>query len=263
MPTRKIKGQIHEETILSPKERDNQKIVKRVSIKDLKLNKDGEIEGYYKPERDPLLYNALREKLLQGGKSEDGAFTEPFYKPLLDGRTGPEVKKVKIEETATSVVSINQGKGCAKNGKMVRADIFIDPESKKHYVVPVYVSDTAKATLPMQACNSQKPKMDENYDFKFSLYPNDLIYFKYKPGKKGSSATYTTGEKRFLREGYVYYDGLDISNGALSFCGPDSSFMIKGMGILNALDVFEKWNTDYLGNKTRVRHERRQEFGKK
>ena len=41
--------------------------VTKTSIQELKLDKDGEIEGYYNPSSDILLYELLRSRLKEAG----------------------------------------------------------------------------------------------------------------------------------------------------------------------------------------------------
>lgn len=70
--------------------------------------------------------------------------------------------------------------GYAGNGEMPRIDIFTDKKGK-FYAVPIYTMDFASKKLPNKAPVAKKRKksewleMDENYEFKFSLYKNDLI----------------------------------------------------------------------------------------
>ena len=65
-------------------------MTQRRSITDLKLNKDGEIDGYFNPSSDTLLYNALKERLIAFGGNGKKAFAEPFFKPRADGTPGCE-----------------------------------------------------------------------------------------------------------------------------------------------------------------------------
>ena len=85
------------ETIKSPKALQDGLLIVKHPLTDLKLNKKtGEIEGYYQPSSDKLLYEALRARLLEFGGDGKKAFTEPFYKPKSDGTPGPLVRKVKL-----------------------------------------------------------------------------------------------------------------------------------------------------------------------
>ena len=75
MPNRKVTGPAHKETIRSAKMPGN--AVAKTALTELKLNKDGEIEGYYKPDSDLLLYEALKTRLKEYGGKAEKAFTEP------------------------------------------------------------------------------------------------------------------------------------------------------------------------------------------
>ena len=124
MPNHKVTGQAHEETIKSSKLREEGYSIIKTKLSDLKLGKDGEIEGYYNKESDVLLYQALKARLETHGGKGSKAFEEPFYKPTADGKQGPLVKKVKIMEKTNLNVPVYQKKGMAKNGAMVRTDVF-------------------------------------------------------------------------------------------------------------------------------------------
>ena len=188
MPTRKVRGAAHLETVVSPRLQKEGLIVKKVSLEALKLTKEKDaIENYYAPESDRLLYEALLQRLQACDGDGQKAFAEPFHKPKADGTPGPVVKKVKIAEKSTLSVPVHHGRGLAANGGMVRVDVFFIPEGKDrgYYLVPVYTSDVVRGELPMRAAVQGKSyeawKMMREEDFIFSLYPNDLVYIE---GKK-------------------------------------------------------------------------------
>jgi len=75
-------------------------------------------------------------------------------------------------------------RGIAKNGDMPRVDIFRHKKTGKFYAVPIYVADFVKDKLPSKAIVAGKNKdgtpkdwleMDENYQFVYSVYKNDLL----------------------------------------------------------------------------------------
>lgn len=186
MSNHKISGPAHKETIKSKRVADNGKVtlLTKTELKKLKLDKNGEIDGYYNPDSDRLLYESLKKRLNDFGNDAEKAFTEPFYKPCSDGSQGPVVKKVKICENVSRFVDVHDGTAAASNEKMVRCDVFY-VENEGYYFVPIYVADTMKAQLPNHACVAGKDKKwkkmsDEN--FVFSLYQGDLI--KYYSKKK-------------------------------------------------------------------------------
>lgn len=95
MPNHKVKGSAHMETIRAHFVEDGKDYsVSKVNLSTLKL-KNGEIENYFNSSSDVLLYNALKDRLLQFGGDGKKAFAEPFYKPKSDGTRGPLVKRLK------------------------------------------------------------------------------------------------------------------------------------------------------------------------
>lgn len=266
MSRRKVRGAAHEETVRSGKLREDGYTILKTDLSALKL-KNGEIKGYYRPESDRLLYEALKKRLEAfGGKGEE-AFKEPFYKPKADGTPGPLVKKVKIIEKSSLNVPVHKGKGVAYNDTMVRIDIFGVNEKGKmaYYFVPVYVSDTVKKELPCRAVVAHKPyeewKVMDDKDFLFSLYPNDMIHVV---AKRALSFTAAKGSslppKMETKDAYVYYNkGTDIKGSSITVITHDNSYGIKGMGIKTLLQL-EKCEVDVLGNISVVKKEKRQGF---
>ncbi len=265
MPRRKVRGAAHEETVRSGKLREDGYTILKTDLSKLKLE-NGEIKGYYRPESDRLLYEALKKRLEAfGGKGEE-AFKKPFYKPKADGTPGPLVKKVKIIEKSSLNVPVHKGKGVAYNDMMVRIDIFGVNEKGKnaYYFVPVYVSDTVKKELPCRGVVKRKSyenwKIMDDKDFLFSLYHNDMIHVV---SKKPLSFTAAKGSsllpKMETKDTYVYYKGADIKGVSITVINHDNSYGIKGMGIKTLLQL-EKCEVDVLGNISFVKQEKRQGF---
>ncbi len=259
MPIRKVTGPAHKETFKSPKALNEGLLIVRKPLTDLKL-KDGEIENYYKPEADLLLYNGLKEKLIEFGGDAKKAFSEPFYKP---GNPKKIVKKVRVIEKSTLNVPVLQGDGRADNDSMVRVDVFL--QDGKYYLVPIYVADTLKAELPNKACMAYKayaewPEMEEK-SFIFSLYPNDLIHVIHKKGiiltktNKENTGSATMEAKDF----FLYYKGMNISTGAIGLINHDNSYEVKGLGV-KTLEKFEKYYVDVLGTYHKIDKEKRVGF---
>ena len=257
MVSRKITGAAHEATITGIAEDDNQ--IKRVPLSKLKLDKNGEIANYYRPEADLLLYNALKQELIIKGKD---AFKEDFRRPT-DERL---VKKVKILEVSSNNVKVHKSadgtyKGSANNDSMIRIDVFNIPDGKDkgYYFVPIYIADSLKDTLPNMAYPSKKEMVNEN--FIFSLYANDLIYIKHKTllSFKLAHKNSSLNEKYEIQDEYVYYKKADISTGAIKVITHDNSYKIKSLGIKTLLE-FKKCQIDVLGNISKVTNEKRKGF---
>lgn len=266
MPRHKVTGAAHKETIKSRVETaDGTVVLTKTALIKLKL-KDGEIEGYYNPASDRLLYEALRDRLIAFDGKADKAFAEPFYKPKSDGSQGPLVKKVKIAEKATLHTPVHHGQAVADNDSMVRIDVF-RVAGDGYYFVPIYVADTVKPELPNRAVVQAKPyeqwKPMRSEDFLFSLYPGDAVCVANKKGiemgvydKNSSLAerTYRPGEREVL-----YYCGANTANGSIAICNHDRTYKVDGLGV-KRLTKFEKYQVDVLGGCTRVARETRQTF---
>ena len=271
MPNRKVTGQAHQETIRSSRMANDGMTVSKVPLTSLKLSKDGQsIEGYFSPESDRLLYEALLNRLQGFGGKADKAFTEPFYKPKNDGSKGPIVKAVKITAPSTLNVRINNGKGLADNGSMVRIDVFHITAGKGagYYLVPIYVADTKKDKLPSKAIVAHKKydewKLMDEKDFVFSLYPNDLIYVEKKGNielslDKKIEKDSTLPKKISSPQGYFYYVKAGIGDGSVQIKSHDGVYLLPSMGV-KTLKLLRKCVVDELGNISFVGKEKRQHF---
>ena len=247
MPRHKVTGAAHMETIRSGKIPGS--TVTKTDLTNLKLDKNGEIAGYYRPQDDPLLYEALKARLREFGNDPKKAFAEPFHKPKHDGTPGPLVKKVKTVGTSTLNVTINGG--IAANGNMIRVDVF-RVENDGYYFVPVYVSDTVKDQLPNRAFVAHKPysewKVMCDDNFVFSLFSGDLIRIKNKTCIKLNAAKGSTGEPvKEVNDVLLYFCGLGIASGTLKVQLHDRSYEQPSLGG-KKLSLIEKYQVDVLGN---------------
>lgn len=252
MPNRKVTGPAHKETIRSAKMPGN--AVAKTALTELKLNKDGEIEGYYKPDSDLLLYEALKNRLKEYGGKAEKAFTEPFHKPKRDGTPGPIVRTVKTYKKTSLNVCTNGG--IADNGAMVRIDVYYVPDDG-YYFVPIYTADTVKERLPNRAVvahkeyNQWKPMQEEQ--FRFSLYPGDLVLVRSKKEiklslvNKKSTAQSTIAKNEWL----LYYGGANIAGATLEMTTHDRKYKIESMGVKRLLSM-EKYEVDVLGEYHKV-----------
>lgn len=264
MPNHKVKGAAHMETIRKKYEEDGKTYsVAKVPLTSLKL-KNGEIDGYFNPSSDTLLYNALKERLAMFGGDGKKAFEEPFYKPKSDGSRGPLVKKVKIINKSTLSVPVLKGTAIADNGSMVRVDVFY-VEGEGYYLVPIYVTDTVKPELPNKAIVAHKSyeewKEMKEEDFAFSLYPNDLVQITFKKETKFAltQKESTLAKSLLLKEGYFYYKGTNISTAAIGIINHDNTYYVGSLGV-KTLPVIEKYQVDVLGNISKVGKEKRMRF---
>ena len=267
MPKRKVTGAAHKETISSPAAQAEGLVVTKRPLTELKLDKTGGIDGYYKPESDRLLYEALKAQLVKYGGDAKKAFAEPFHKPKSDGTPGPIVSKVKICEKSTLNVPVHGGKGLAVNDSMVRIDVF-HVEGDGYYFVPIYVADTLKPELPNRACVASKSpaewKVMDEKDFLFSLYPNDLVKITSRKtlSLKISQKDSTLPPSYEVKAEYFYYKGADISTASITGITHDNSYFVRGLGV-KTLESLEKYTVDVLGVYHAVGKEKRQAFSKK
>lgn len=251
MPKHTVTGAAHEETIRSRTETGT---VTKTALTALKLDKNGEIDGYYSPQTDPRLYQALVERLKQFGGDGAKAFAEPFYKPKKDGTPGPRVDKVKIERKSS--LSVPTARGVADNGRMVRMDVFRVPDDG-YYYVPIYVSDTKKATLPSKAVVKGKApeawKQMRPEHFLFSLFKGDLIYVESSKEISLALAEKAVGEKTIqVKSGLFYFCGACIATGSIGIETHDRRYSKGSLGV-KTLKVIEKRQVDVLGNVSKVR----------
>ena len=264
MPKHKVKGAAHKETIRKPYEQNGkQYTISKVSLTDLRLKK-GEIENYFNPGSDTLLYDALKARLTAFGGDAKKAFAEPFYKPKSDGSRGPVVKKVKLIDKATLTVPVLQNSAVADNGSMVRVDVFF-VEGEGYYLVPVYVADTVKKELPNRAITRGKEysqwRIMRDSDFIFSVYPNDLIRFVSSAPTTFSliNQSSTLAPSKKCVEGIVYYKSTGISTASFKVVNHDNTYQVSSLGI-KTLKCLEKYQVDMLGNVSKVGKEKRVGF---
>ena len=235
MPTRKMTGQGHMETVKSAKRLNEGLSVLKVPLTELKLS-DLENMVNYKNGREIALYEALKDRLEQFGGDPTKAFAEPFYK-----KGGTLVKTVRVEKVQKSGVLVRDGNGVADNASMVRVDVFT--KGGKYFLVPIYTWQVAKGILPNKAVTagtdeSDWIEMDNEYQFIFTIYPNDLVKVKLKKEKY-----------------FGYYCGLDRTTGAIVIKEHDLE-KSKGkqgvyrVGVKLALG-FEKYQVDELGKNIR------------
>ncbi len=254
-PRRKSCGQGHHETIRSPKLVGEGYSISKTPLTALRY-KDGAIEGYFNPESDLLLYNALCNRLKEFSGNAVKAFSTPFYKPTSDGGQGSLVKKVKTTTKTTLGVYVNEERGYTNNGSMVRIDIFF--KNGNYFFIPIYASDTVKSELPIRAVVANKKHqdwvtVDNTYKFLFTLYPNDLIKFEHK---SGINVKLTNGKTKTVKDGFMYYVKASISSASITVTSHDKSYEILSLGI-KTLKKLEKWQVDFLGNIQQVKSEKR------
>lgn len=265
MTSRKAKGCINEATVFSSKYADNKYptvcdgnnvIVKRTALANLKLDKNGEINGYFQPEGDVALYNALKQRLVEFDGDAKKAFapTNPIRKPCNSGQ-GNIVRTVKTYETYTGGgMILEKNKGIVKNDGMIRVDLY--SKDGKYFGVPVYVADLYRGELPKRAATNGKQQnewrvIDYTYTFEMSIYQDDLLRIESKKGielKKNkdveNSAKATT---KTITDDFAYFIGFDRSTASIKIEDTTGCYFAKSIGIQN-IGKITKCEIDVLGN---------------
>lgn len=265
MTSRKAKGCINEATVFSSKYADNKYptvcdgnnvIVKRTALANLKLDKNGEINGYFQPEGDRALYNALKQRLVEfdGDAKKAFASTNPIRKPCNSGQ-GNIVRTVKTYETYTGGgMLLEKNKGIVKNDGMIRVDLY--SKDGKYFGVPVYVADLYRGELPKRAATNGKPQnewrvIDDSYTFEMSIYQDDLLRIENKKGiefKKNKDVENSAkAASKTITDDFVYFIGFDRSTVSIKVEDTTGCYFARGVGIQN-IGKITKCEIDVLGN---------------
>ena len=237
VPFRKISGKLFKETIYSERAFKDGYFVSKKSLVDLKK---GDLDNFYNYECDKKLYDAISERMKEFNYNGKKAFESPFRKPTKSGKEGPVVRSVKIKSAVPFKDGIPMNEGLVAKEGMVRIDIY--EKEGKYFVVPVYRYQLAKGIVPKRAAIAGKsefkwPIMDQTYNFKFSIFKNDLIEIKYAK-----------------KDGYFgYYDGFDRHTASLVIENHDNSDRYRGIGVKAGVVEFNKYEVDVLGNYHKVK----------
>lgn len=263
MTSRKAKGCINEATVFSSKYADNKYptvcdgnnvIVKRTALANLKLDKNGEIDGYFQPEGDVALYNALKQRLVEFDGDAKKAFATPIRKPCNSGQ-GNIVRTVKTDETYTGGgMILEKNKGIVKNDGMIRVDLY--SKDGKYFGVPVYVADLYRGELPKRAATHSKPQnewrvIDDTYTFEMSIHQDDLLRIESKKGielkKKKDVENSAKALTKTITDDLVYYIGFNRSKASIEVEDTTGCYNMDGLGIQN-IGKITKCEIDVLGN---------------
>ncbi|MDD2790045.1 MAG: type II CRISPR RNA-guided endonuclease Cas9 [Sulfurimonas sp.] len=169
------------------------------------------------------------------------------YSPVTLG-VKKEKGKVEYLKGGSITNHVKLKHGLAKNDSMPRVDLFQHIKTKKYYLVPIYVSDFVKETLPNKAIvAANKPwlEMDEEYAFLFSFYKSDLIEVKTKK----------TATKESV-EVLGYFDSAHSGTANITFKSHKGSEEFS-FGTQNLVFI-KKYQVDALGNYVEVHSEKRQ-----
>ena len=238
-PNRKMSGQGHMETVKSAKRLDEGISVLRVPLTQLKLK---DLEKMVNREREHKLYEGLKARLKAHKDDPAKAFAEPFYKYDKAGNRTQQVKAVRVEQVQKTGVWVRNHNGIADNATMVRVDVF--EKDGKYHLVPIYSWQVAKGILPDRAVIAFKDEedwqlIDDSFNFKFSLHPNDLIEVI---TKKARMFGYFASCHRGTGNINIRIHDLDHKIG--------KNGILEGIGVKTALS-FQKYQIDELGKEIR------------
>mgnify|MGYP000847140193 CR=1 FL=1 len=238
-PNRKMSGQGHMETVKSAKRLDEGISVLRVPLTQLKLK---DLEKMVNREREPKLCEGLKARLEAHKDDPTKAFAEPFYKYDKAGNRTQQVKAVRVEQVQKTGVWVRNHNGIADNATMVCVDVF--EKGGKYYLVPIYSWQVAKGILPDRAIIAFKDEedwqlIDDSFNFKFSLHPNDLIEVI---TKKARIFGYFASCHRGTGNINIRIHDLDHKIG--------KNGILEGIGVKTALS-FQKYQIDELGKEIR------------
>lgn len=258
MPKRSVKGQIHEETIRRHRgytEKGLNLMVTKQRLENIKFDKNGDFPMYGK-ETDPKTYLAIKERYLEYGEDAAKAFSIPLYKPSKNPETAPLIRSVKIESTANRVYHLDK-KTIAENASIARTEVFRHKENGKYYLAPVYVSDVLAKRVPERFITALKPYSEwqgitSEFEFLFSLFSNDIIRLE-MPREKQSKLY--NGDKVSWTNGIFYFKGVHTGTAQINIIDHMNSFN-DAVGS-KGLKLLEKYQTDPLGNLTKVTQEKR------
>lgn len=275
MTSRKAKGCINEATVFSSKYADNKYptvcdgnnvIVKRTALANLKLDKNGEINGYFQPEGDAALYNALKQRLVEFGGDAKKAFapTNPIRKPCKNGQ-GNIVRTVKTYETYTGGgMILEKNKGIVKNDGMIRVDLY--SKDGKYFGVPVYVADLYRGELPRRAATQGKPQnewriMDDTYTFEMSIYKDDLLRIESEDGielkKKKDVENSAKAPTKIIMDDFAYFISFDRATATIKIEDTTGCYFARSIGIQN-IGKITKCEIDVLGNVQEIKKRSKQ-----
>ncbi len=222
-----------------------------------------------------MVENSINEIFVSNAprrKVTGSAHEETIYSPktFMANRKKEKPSVLPLSGREKAVV-LNDGKKLAKNESMPRVDIFQHKSNGKYYVVPLYVSDFVKKELPNKAIVAGKTKaglpkewleMDENYEFKFSLFKDELLEVQTKKTTSkeaknivGYFVSADSGTAKLILKSHDNSEGNGFSRNSSNSC-------IVGLGIQN-VEYVKKYQVNTLGNRNEIRQESRVMTAKK
>lgn len=251
---RRTGGAAHQDTVRSVKFRLGENTSsKRVRLENLKLSDLDNIVGSHDGRNDGLIaaLHARLEAYKGDGRKAFGPNTPPVHKPRSNGDPGPIIRAVKVKDVQKGGVPVRGG--IADQASIWRVDVF--HKAGKFYLIPVYQSDRKKnGVLPNRAATQGSSRdswilVDDSFDFRFSLFPNDLVRLKTRKA-----------------EFFGYFDGINVNTAAINILSHASEKTLgkdgrwESLGVKLGVEAFKKYHVDVLGNVFPAKPEQRRDL---
>ena len=259
----KINGQVNLDTKRSAKYLKQGKVMQRFSVKDLKLNKKGQIKksNYVYFDHPDGGNQAVKQQLVSQMKMHGYSGKKAFPNGMMRFRDRHGhvhvIRKVQMLAKYKNGVLSHDRNSVSQNGKIVRIDVFSN--QKRYFYVPIYLKDVLKPKLPdVIASAGKKIKRIKPTDhFEFSLYPYTPVHIKFKKPK--TAVNQVNKSKNKISEFWGYYVNPSVNVSAINLISMNNVYKIVHAGV-GQLPLFEKLNINYLGEIHRVHEKKRVSF---
>ena len=168
------------------------------------------------------------------------------------------LKLGKVRQIGTKIVS---------NASMVRLDIFKRKKDNKFFGVPIYTMDFAKGILPNKAVSTKEwIDMNEDYEFLFSIFPNDLLYIKKKGMEKAELCYYVSfdiGGSGVIKAEFHSNHLVSLTGNQKLLFSEAKQEKVQGRISIQNLEIFEKWQVSPLGEVKKAKFKKRENISLK
>lgn len=168
------------------------------------------------------------------------------------------LKLGKVRQIGTKIVS---------NASMVRLDIFKRKKDNKFFGVPIYTMDFAKGILPNKAVGTKEwIDMNEDYEFLFSIFPNDLLCIKKKGMEKAELCYYVSfdiGGSGVIKAEFHSNHLVSLTGNQKLLFSEAKQEKVQGRISIQNLETFEKWQVSPLGEVKKAKFKKRENISLK
>lgn len=168
------------------------------------------------------------------------------------------LKLGKVRQIGTKIVS---------NASMVRLDIFKRKKDNKFFGVPIYTMDFAKGILPNKAVSTKEwIDMNEDYEFLFSIFPNDLLCIKKKGMEKAELCYYVSfdiGGSGVIKAEFHSNHLVSLTGNQKLLFSEAKQEKVQGRISIQNLETFEKWQVSPLGEVKKAKFKKRENISLK